>query len=78
MRELTDESGVRWVVYEVQRAMSSSDLAVPEPLREGWLCFESDTHKRRIAPVPPRWNEISSEALLHLASEVPAVPKRTL
>ena len=78
MREVTDESGVIWLVYEVQRTITASDLAVPEHLRGGWLCFESSTHKRRIAPVPPEWRERSVDELLHLAAAVPAVPKRTL
>jgi hypothetical protein len=78
MRELTDEWGETWLVYEVRRAMSSSELAVPEEMRRGWLCFESGTHKRRIAPVPPGWSEVSSEELLRLGTTVPAVPKLTL
>lgn len=78
MREVTDESGVTWLVYEVQRTITISDLAVPEELRAGWLCFESSTHKRRIAPVPPAWRERSTDELLQLAEAVLAVPKRTL
>jgi hypothetical protein len=77
MRELRDERGETWLVYEVQRSMTSSELAVPEELRRGWLCFESGTHKRRIAPIPPGWREISAAALLRLGTTVPAVPKRT-
>lgn len=24
-------------------------------LNDGWLCFESPTEKRRLAPIPPDW-----------------------
>ena len=78
MRELKDEDGETWLVYEVQRASSASDVVVPEPLREGWLCFESGTHKKRVAPIPPAWDEVSDEGLLQFARGVPASPKRKI
>jgi hypothetical protein len=78
MREVKNEQGEHWLVYEVQRSASASDVVVPEPLRAGWLCFESATHKRRVAPIPAKWNELSEAGLLHLSREVPVVPKRHL
>jgi hypothetical protein len=78
MRDVTDERGERWLVYEVQRAAAASDVVVPEPMREGWLCFESATHKKRVAPIPPGWTEIPEAGLLQLSREVEPVPKHHL
>ncbi|HET6765369.1 MAG TPA: hypothetical protein VFH27_16900 [Longimicrobiaceae bacterium] len=42
-------------------------------LNEGWLCFESDGAKRRLAPVPEGWQaleEAELERLLHGAQRV--------
>jgi hypothetical protein len=78
MRDVTDGRGERWLVYEVQRAAAASDVVVPEPLREGWLCFESATHKKRVAPIPSGWGELSEAGLLQLSREVEPVPKRQL
>ena len=78
MRELKDEDGETWLVYEVQRATSASDMVVPEELREGWLCFESHTHKKRVVPIPPTWMDVSDEGLLQFARGIPASPKRQL
>lgn len=76
MRELKDDDGETWMVYEVQRAPSASDVVVPEELREGWLCFESPTHKKRIAPIPPAWRDVSDEGLMQFARGISAAPKR--
>ena len=78
MRELKDAAGETWLVYEVQRVAAASDVVVPEALREGWLCFESLTHKKRVVPIPPTWRDVPDEGLLHFARDVPASPKRYL
>ena len=38
-------------------------VRVGEILTEGWLAFESTSERRRLAPIPPRW-EIASESEL--------------
>ena len=61
-----------WVESE-RRSMSDRRIqarprsAVVDPrLANGWLTFESFTEKRRLAPVPPRWDEMSVRELLNL------------
>lgn len=76
MREVSDVEGVKWMVYEVRRSLTESDIAVPEALRGGWLCFESATHKKRIAPVPTEWRKLSDAALLELSRALTPVLKR--
>lgn len=45
-------------------------------LAAGWLCFESGTRKRRLAPVPDGWVEASHDALQELCSRATAVRRR--
>lgn len=45
-------------------------------LEQGWLCFESDSEKRRLTPIPPNWDERTDgelEALCGAASSRPSV-----
>ena len=63
MREIRDAAGVSWVVYEVQRTEGLPGPELPEPLRNGWLCFESQTEKRRLTPTPPGWDVLSATEL---------------
>lgn len=45
----------------------------------GWLVFETRGEKRRIAPVPPAWDELADEALEELLDEAePVYPSRRL
>ena len=45
----------------------------------GWLAFESDGEKRRLAPVPDAWEELSANALEKLCREAIVAPRtRTL
>jgi hypothetical protein len=47
----------------------------------GWLCFETGTEKRRLAPVPPQWAAMSNEELDRLcnsASPAKSKPRRLL
>lgn len=44
-------------------------------LREGWLCFQSTSEKRRFAPIPPDWHELP-DAVLRVMLEV-ATPAPT-
>ena len=40
----------------------------------GWLCFESSSEKRRLAPVPDDWSDLRAEALEKLCDS--ATPTR--
>ena len=44
-------------------------------LRDGWLCFQSATEKRRFAPIPPDWYDLPDAVLrvmLDVATPAPA------
>lgn len=71
MRQFRDEAGVEWRVYQTDRAATAErgrDHLLPAEYRAGWLVFESESEKRRLAPVPTGWNERSDEALRALCA----------
>lgn len=43
------------------------------PFRHGWLTFESANERRRLAPIPPGWDDGSDEALLRLCERATPV-----
>ena len=63
-REFFDPQGRRWEVWEVHPRVATRPV-LPE-LAEGWLAFESSWEKRRLAPIPPGWWDLSAEALQKL------------
>ena len=71
LREFKDTNGTEWLVWDVypdQREASASDPAMfpHRELSEGWLCFESPSEKRRLAPIPRGWQEWSADRLATL------------
>jgi hypothetical protein len=70
VREFTDSKGVTWRVWNTRPSMS---LFYGEELRNGWLTFESATERRRLAPIPGGWEDVSAdrlELMCRAASEV--------
>lgn len=65
-REFIDASGVTWDVYAVY-----PDAQFSQKLRgtfqSGWLCFDSGPEKRRLSPIPDRWQELDDDRLRQLA-----------
>jgi hypothetical protein len=62
---------VRWTVFLVEAPRLKA--MIPEALRGGWLCFESSSAKRRLAPVPLGWDDLDDEALRSLLVEASPV-----
>lgn len=50
---------------------------VSPALAGGWLCFESEHGKRRLAPPPVRWEDAPEPELVALWEEAEVVPPRT-
>jgi hypothetical protein len=65
MRQIRDAAGVEWMVYEVNPVVSEwrGSGSLPEGYRNGWLCFESATEKRRLLPLPEGWKELPNDQL---------------
>jgi hypothetical protein len=65
VRTFADSAGTVWEVFEVQR-LSQKAQAVSIGLEHGWLAFVSGTQKRRLAPIPARWQESDDAELERL------------
>jgi hypothetical protein len=65
-RRFTDARGTRWSVREIiPESMSTAPrvaLARPE-YSDGWLLFQSEGEKRRLAPYPRDWRDLPEGGL---------------
>ena len=48
---------------ERRRSPFQRSASVASEFSQGWLCFESEGEKRRLAPVPPGWQEAGPDRL---------------
>ena len=53
------------VAFE-RRKHSEPRASLPDDLRRGWLAFESRNERRRLAPPPRGWSELSDADLVDL------------
>ena len=78
IRVVTDQGGTEWQVFEVYPSSERSSRAhVPLNFREGWLCFQSQYERRRLAPIPPGWRLWDDGALLLALRQCTGVRRRT-
>ena len=85
LRAFTDSTGVEWRVWEVfpgtstsaggAQALSHSSLK-NTTYANGWLCFESETEKRRLAPIPTGWEFRDDRLLQDMRDQATLVPLR--
>lgn len=82
LRGFTDSTGVEWRVWEVFPTKGSEESGADALTRSnlkdtafanGWLCFESQAEKRRLAPIPPNWEFRETETLEQLRDEATVV-----
>ncbi|HYD51774.1 MAG TPA: hypothetical protein VEA99_04065 [Gemmatimonadaceae bacterium] len=52
---------------------SRSTLRLDGAYAAGWLCFESGLGKRRLAPIPSRWESLSADQLAVLCDSAAGV-----
>lgn len=81
LRAFTDSAGVEWRVWDVLPVAGSargqdglSGSLKNTAFANGWLCFESASEKRRLAPIPAGWefhDPVRLEQLRELATPVP-------
>jgi hypothetical protein len=84
LRGFTDATGVEWRVWEVfpsRAPKPSSAEALSRSLKEtpfanGWLCFESENAKRRLAPIPAGWEFATTKLLEELCEQASEAPLR--
>ena len=49
-----------------RRRHEEARVLVPDALQKGWLAFQSEAERRRLAPIPGQWEEMTNEELLVL------------
>jgi hypothetical protein len=49
-----------------RRQVADARVVVPPELQKGWLAFQSGTERRRLAPIPEGWSELSDTELIAL------------
>ena len=76
-RIFEDIRGKRWHAFAVQSSTTADRAALPDSFRQGWLVFESHDELRRIAPIPEKWDELSTDDLRLLCHKAEASPRRT-
>ena len=75
-REFTDGGGTQWRAWDTYPGSAAN---VRPGFESGWLGFESEDERRRLAPVPPSWEEASDDELREmLARAQPNRPTRAL
>jgi hypothetical protein len=70
-REFVDQSGQTWMVW---RTDPTAGGVVAADFKDGWLTFENANERRRLAPAPVGWEEMSLtelERLCGIASRAP-------
>ena len=69
VRDFVDLNGVKWRVWPVTPSSIQPKTAAEDYLgdyEDGWLCFESNTERRRLAKYPRNWETLSDNGLLQL------------
>lgn len=84
VREFTDGTGREWRVWDVNPDALNPRTKDEDYLASlyftGWLVFETSagTEKRRLYPIPQRWNELPEAELEVLLQKSEVVPPRKL
>ena len=79
--EFTDREGRSWRVWHTLPQKADLLTTLPQEWKEGWLTFESEGVKRRLAPVPPGWEHLPAprlELLCRMAQPATQSPVHSL
>jgi hypothetical protein len=52
-----------------RRKVQETRVLVPESLQRGWLAFQCGKERRRVAPIPADWEELTNDELLELLTQ---------
>ena len=78
MRTFTDPNGTVWDVFEAHPGGAGrTPSRVPENFRSGWLCFQSASERRRLAPIPPDWESWEVDRLVAALYATHGMARRT-
>ena len=79
MRDVVDEKGTKWKIWPVSPSSIHPKTAAEDYLgdySEGWLCFECDNQRRRLAGIPPGWDKLPDKELIRLVKTAHIVSPR--
>jgi len=79
VRDFVDIKGVKWKVWPVTPSSIRPKTAAEDYLGDygdGWLVFESNSERRRLAQVPANWDTLSDNGLLQLLKSAAVVTAR--
>jgi hypothetical protein len=71
IREFTDAGGVRWQVWSTTPMRGD----VRPQFASGWLAFECEAERRRLAPIPRAWEDAADGALCELLAQAAPVAR---
>jgi hypothetical protein len=79
VREFCDAAGAAWKVFRATPHTSPGkrEKVLPEEFRSGWLVFECEEERRRLAPIPEDWEELTEAELAQLCMQAAVVPVRS-
>ena len=75
--EFTDRDGKSWRVWHTLPRSAPVLTSLPQEWKEGWLTFECDGEKRRLAPIPLEWETFPAsrlEVMCRMAKPVTRTP----
>lgn len=74
-RNFVDSTGLKWQVWNT---VPISGAVINPGFEKGWLTFESEGGSlRRLAPVPPDWENSAEDRLVLLLRNAREVPRHT-
>jgi hypothetical protein len=73
--EASDSNGVDRRGQQ-RRRMRGIRIALPPRLAHGWVAFECGDERRRVAPIPEQWVDLSETGLRDLWREAEQLPPR--
>jgi hypothetical protein len=73
-KEFVDSAGVLWRVWATFPTVGK---ILSRGFEKGWLTFESSSARRRLAPIPERWEDLPDSKLRNLLKEATPSRKRT-
>jgi hypothetical protein len=61
---------------EDRRTKAEYRVALGHAMANGWICFESASEKRRLAPYPENWETLPDDEFARLLETATPVPRR--
>jgi hypothetical protein len=74
LREYTDKDGTPWRVWDVYLTPRGAASSTRQ-FADGWLCFESPTEKRRLAPIPREWELCEGSLLEEMCARASSISR---